>query len=93
MYSVDLLELLMYNCFKRGIKMLAYEVLSYNLKKIRKLRHQSQIDFAAECGISTETLSLLERQKGDPKLSTIQKIALYIDCDPADLIREKEWQV
>ena len=67
------------------------EALSYNLKKIRKAMNISQMDFAADCGISTEILSLLEREKTDPRLSTLQKIAAYVDCDVTDLLKKKEW--
>lgn len=62
------------------------EALSKNLKQIRNKMHQSQEVFAAKCGISTEILSLIERQKSDPKLSTIQKIAAYLGCDVVDLL-------
>ena len=64
-------------------------ILSKNLKKIRDALGISQIEFAAECGISTETLSLLERELTDPKLSTIQKIASYLGCDVTELLTEK----
>lgn len=67
------------------------EALSYNLKKIRKSMNISQIDFAADCGISTEILSLLEREKTDPRLSTLQKIAAYVNCDVSELLSKKEW--
>ena len=66
-----------------------HETLSKNLQYFREIMRQSQEEFAAGCGISVETLSLLERKKGDPRLSTIQKIAAYVDCTPADLIQEK----
>lgn len=49
------------------------------------------MDFAAHCGISTEALSLLEREQSDPKLSTIQKVAAYTDQCVSDLL-EKEWE-
>lgn len=62
------------------------EALSKNLKQIRNELNQSQMEFAAACGISTEILSLIERQKSDPRLSTIQKIAAYVGCDVADLL-------
>ena len=63
------------------------EALSYNLKRIRKkVLNFSQEEFAAYCGISTETLSILECQKGDPRLSTIQKIAAYLDCEVVELL-------
>lgn len=47
----------------------------------------SQMEFVAECGISTETLSLIERQKVDSKLSTIQKIAAFANCEVVDLLK------
>lgn len=65
------------------------EILAKNLKVIRKKMKKSQIDFAAECGISKEILSLMERQKTDPKLSTIQKVAAYTDCSVAELLTKK----
>lgn len=62
-----------------------FVALSKNIKKYRNEKKISQIDFAAYCGISTETLSLIEREKVDSRLSTIQKIAAYIGCDTAEL--------
>ncbi len=62
------------------------EALSYNLRRIRKKMHKNQFEFAEECGICVETLSTLEREQGDPKLSTLQKIAAYADCEVAELI-------
>ena len=52
--------------------------------------NMSQIEFAAECGISTETLSLLEREQTDPKLSTLQKIASYLGCTITELLTDNE---
>ena len=62
------------------------EALAYNLKRLRRKMHETQFEFASECGISIETLSILECKKGDPKLSTLQKIAAYADCEVAELI-------
>ena len=64
------------------------EIIARNVKEIRKEFGQSQIEFAADCGISVEELSLIERNKADPKLSTLQKIAAYIDEPVAYLITE-----
>ena len=64
------------------------EALAKNIKTIRKQMKKSQIEFAAECGISTEILSLIERQKTDPKLSTIQKAAAYTNHTVSDLIKK-----
>lgn len=66
------------------------EALSKNVKEIRKSMNLSQMEFAAECGISTEILSLIERQKTDPRLSTIQKIAAFTDVNVYDLLKTKE---
>lgn len=69
------------------------QALSDNLKQVRQIMKLSQIDFAASCGISVEILSLIERQKTDPKLSTIQKIAAYIGCEVVDLLKPKGVQL
>ncbi len=66
------------------------KILAENLKKIRKDMKKSQIEFAAECGISTEILSLIEREKTDPKLSTLKKIAAYTDHTVAELVTKSE---
>ncbi len=64
------------------------EIVSYNLKRIRKELGESQFDFAANCGISVEELSLLERGRSDPKMSTLQKIAAYIGQPVAYLLTD-----
>ena len=64
------------------------EIIAINVRKIRKEFCQSQMDFAANCGISVEELSLIERNRADPKLSTLQKIAAYIGEPVAYLITE-----
>ena len=63
------------------------EALAKNIKRIRTNMELSQMEFAAECGISTEILSLIEREKTDPKLSTLQKMAAYVGCEVTDLIK------
>lgn len=47
---------------------------------------QTQFEFASNCGISIETLSLIERQKTNPTLETMQKIAAYTDLTVAELL-------
>lgn len=65
--------------------------LAQNIKAVRKQMRETQMDFAAHCGISTEELSLLERERSDPKLSTVQKVAAYIDWTVSDLLKT-EWK-
>lgn len=67
------------------------EAIAHNLTKFRKLQKISQMEFAAECEISVEILSLPERQKTDPRLRTLQKIAANIGCKPKDLFDEQDW--
>ena len=66
------------------------EMIARNIRKIRKGKIESQMDFAANCGLSVEEISLLEREKADPKLSTLQMIASYIGEPVAYLLTEKE---
>ena len=65
-------------------------ILSKNLKTIRKKMDKNQENFAAECGLSTETISLIEREGTDPKLSTLQKIASYLGCTITELLTDNE---
>ena len=65
--------------------------LAKNIKKIRRTLNLSQIEFAADCGISTESVSRIERCVADPQLSTLQAVASYINCDVADLLVSREW--
>ena len=63
-----------------------FEALSQNVKRIRKELKLSQLEFALECGLSMEIISMIECQKTDPKLSTIQKIAAFTGHTPSELL-------
>lgn len=65
-----------------------YEALARNLKLIRKVMKINQENFASECGICIEMLSAYECEKGDPKLSTLQKIAAYVGCETPELLKK-----
>lgn len=65
-----------------------YEVLARNVKRIRKEMRLSQMEFAERCGVCHDTISLLERQKIDTKLTTIQNIAAYVGCRVVDLLSD-----
>ncbi len=62
------------------------DILAERIKAIRRERHESQVVFAQNCGISTEELSLIERRRTDPKLSTLQNIAAYVGESVSDLL-------
>lgn len=61
-------------------------ILSSFLKRTRQNLNQSQFEFASNCGISTEALSMYEREKCSPKLDTLGKIASYLGIDVADML-------
>ncbi len=63
-----------------------YVALSRNVRKIRKEMKLSQLEFALECGISLDIVSQIEREKTNPRLSTLQKIAAYTGQRVADLL-------
>lgn len=54
-----------------------FEALAKRVKAIRKAMDENQLEFSEHCGINVETLSLIEREKSDVRLSTAQKIAAY----------------
>lgn len=67
-----------------------FEALALNVKRIRKEMKLSQLEFALECGLSMEIISMIECQKTDPKLSTIQKIAAFTGQTPSELLTISE---
>lgn len=56
------------------------------LRVIRAKLKENQEDFAFHCDISTETLSHIEREVTDIKLSTMQKIAAYTGITVSELL-------
>ena len=64
-----------------------FKALAENVKRIRKEMNLSQIEFAVDCGISPEILSLIEREKTNPKLSTLQMIAAYTGYEVSELLK------
>ncbi|MBP3480402.1 MAG: helix-turn-helix transcriptional regulator [Clostridia bacterium] len=61
-------------------------LLAKKIRAARKKLRQSQTEFAFNCDISVETLSLIEREETDPRLSTIQKIAAYLGTTVRELL-------
>ena len=60
--------------------------LARNLRRIRKEMKLSQLEFALESGISLDIISMIEREKTNPRLSTLQKISAYTGETVADLL-------
>lgn len=66
--------------------MAEFEKVADRIIILRRRLKENQADFAANCGVSTETISLIERQKTDIKLSTMQKIAAYTGLTVSELL-------
>lgn len=73
------------------------DALARQLKRYRRIKSKTQFELSVEIGISEEELSLLERGKTDPKLSTIQLIASCMGITVSDLLQtedvEMTWKI
>lgn len=63
-----------------------FEKVADRIRKLRRKLKINQADFAYNCGLSTETISLIEREETDIKLSTLQKIASYTGLSVSELV-------
>jgi len=62
------------------------EALAKRVKAYRKELSKNQPEMAYEMGISTEEISLIDRGKTVPKLSTLQKIAAHMGITVSSLL-------
>lgn len=62
------------------------EIFAQNLKAYREVHHLNQYEFAEDCGISRDTLSLIECQRENFTIDTLQLFAAKIGCSAADLL-------
>ena len=62
------------------------EILSSFLKTTREKLKMSQFEFASNCGISVESLSLYERESCSPSIDTLGKIAAYLHITVSDML-------
>ncbi len=62
------------------------DALAKRLKAYRRIQHMTQFEFAEATGISVDEVSLLERVGTDPKLSTLQNLAAYMDITVSELL-------
>lgn len=60
--------------------------LANRVKAYRKKESKNQLDMAFDTGLSIEEISLIERGKTDPKLSTLQKLAAYMGIMVSSLL-------
>lgn len=64
--------------------------LAHNLVLARKARGMTQAELAEAAGISRATVTQIEREDVDPKLSTIADLANALDLTPAWLLMSKQ---
>lgn len=64
------------------------EILATKLIQFRETEHVSQFVMAADCKISKETLSLYERQEGNPCLDKLERIAKRMGISLSELFKE-----
>lgn len=60
--------------------------MAARVKAYRKNKEKTQFEMAVESGISMETLSLIERERANPSLETMQKISAYMGIPVSELL-------
>ena len=70
-----------------------YEAIANRIKGIRKAMNENQIEFAEHCGLNVATLSRIECQKDDIRLSTAQKIAAYTGLTVSQLFAVEDQDI
>lgn len=61
------------------------EILATKLKEYRKEQNLNQFEFAEDCGLSKETVSLIERERENTTLDTIQLLAARMGITLSEL--------
>ncbi len=60
--------------------------LAANMKRLRKERGWSQETLAGEAGLDRTYISGLERQKKNPTITVVDKIAIALGCELGNLL-------
>lgn len=63
--------------------------LAQNLRRVRLQQEISQEALGADCGFHRTYISQVERAVTNITLDNLQKIAMVLDVEPADLLREQ----
>lgn len=64
------------------------ENLGERIKILRLLMKETQEEFAEHCDLSSETVSLIERNKFSPRLETLKKISEYTHLTVGSLFND-----
>jgi len=68
------------------------ERFAANLRRLRRRSGLSQEELGRLAGLHRTQIGLLERGARMPRIDTLVKLAVALDCDPADLIAGIEWR-
>lgn len=63
-------------------------VLATRVKEFRKENHLCQFDFAEDCGLSKDTISLIERGNANVTLDTIQLLACRMGITVSEMLQQ-----
>ncbi len=66
-----------------------FEALARNTKKLRIEREETRLTFGLNCGLSEDEIYNIEKERTDPKLSTIQSIAAYTGVTVSELLNNE----
>ena len=66
------------------------ELLATKLKDFRHQEKLNQFDFAKDCGISKDTISLIERENANVRLDTVQLLACRMGITVSELFQHSE---
>jgi transcriptional regulator with XRE-family HTH domain len=59
-----------------------------NLKEVRTRRLLTQVQLAEQSGVNQVTIARIERNRVDPRFSTMRRLAKALDVDPTELLGE-----
>jgi len=72
------------------------EIFAHNLRKIRVAKHISQDELALRSGVERAYVGHVERATKNPTIKTVEKLALALECEIAELfsaISEEDDQI
>ncbi len=61
-----------------------------NLKRLREERLLTQAQLGEAAGVDRDQISRIERDKVEPRFSTIRKLAEALDIEPSELVKKGE---
>jgi transcriptional regulator with XRE-family HTH domain len=60
------------------------------LRRLRERRALRQEDLAALAGIGKNTVNRIEKNRTEPHMTTVRKLAEALGVDPAELVEDRE---